>query len=80
MSSKPEKKYQYYFWAKIDGLKTRIAMDTQVKAWMLACALSVIAEDHIMKWTLSRFKIDSKHDYYQIRQRKTHEEIKKFLN
>ena len=79
ISSIPEKKYNYYFWVKIDGLKTRIAMDSKVKSWILACALSVIAEDHIMKWTLSNFKVDSIDDYYQLKQRKTHEEIKNFL-
>ena len=72
-------KYQFYFWVKIDGLKSRIAMDSQVKAWMLACALSVIAEDHIMKWTLSKFKVDSINDFYLSKHKKSHEEIKRFL-
>ena len=79
MSSNLKKKYQYYFWPKIDGLKTRIAMDSQVKTWILACALSVIAEDHIMKWTLSKFSVDNMNDYYQLKNREKHEEIKKFL-
>ena len=79
MSSKSEKKFQYYFWTKIDGLKTRIAMDSQVKAWMFACALSVIAEEHIMKWTLSRFKVKESDDYYLLNSKNTYDAIKSFL-
>ena len=78
MESKVESR-NFLFWAKINGLDTRLSVSEPVKSWILACALSVIAETHIMDWVLSTFIVNTEDDSVLVNILKKKIELKLFL-